>query len=50
MALELAGTFQEALRICNLGPTKESDIDVSFERIHVAECRVSHTRGRVAIM
>ena len=38
------------LRIGNLGATKEPDIDVSFEGIDIGECRISYTRGRMAVM
>ena len=50
MAHELASAFQQALGIGNLGATKEPDIDVSFEGIDIGECRVTDTRGRMAIM
>ena len=50
MAHELASAFQQALGIGNLGTTKKADIDVSFERIDIAECSVCDTRSRVAIM
>ena len=35
MAHELAGAYQQALGIGNLGATKEPDIDVSFEGIDI---------------
>jgi len=50
MAHELAGPFQQAPRIGNLGAAKEPDIDVVFEGIDVAECRITYTRGRMAVM
>ena len=50
MAHELASAFQQTRGIGNLRATKESDINVSFERIDIAECRISHTRSRMAIM
>jgi hypothetical protein len=50
MAHELASALQQVLGIRNLGATKETDIDVSFEGIDVGECRVTYTRGRMAIM
>src|SRR5262245_27788104 len=46
----LAGAFQKAFRISNLGTTKEPDIDVIFEGIDVAECRITYTGGRSVIM
>ena len=50
MAHELASAFQQALRIGNLGATKEPDIDVSLEGIDIGECRITYTRGRMAIV
>ena len=50
MSHELASAFQQAVRIGNLGATKEPDIDVSFEGIDIRECRITYTRGRMAIM
>ena len=50
MAHELASAFQQALRIANLGAAKEPDIDVSREGIDIGECRITYTRGRMAIM
>ncbi len=50
MAHELAGAFQQTLRVGNLGATKEPDIDVGCERIDVTERRISYTRGRMTIM
>jgi len=50
MAHELAGAFQQALGIRNLSATKKSDVNVSFESIHISESRVAHTCGRMAIM
>ena len=50
MAHELASAFQQTLGIGNLGATKEPDIDVSFEGIDIGKCRVTDTRGRMAIM
>ena len=50
MAHELSSAFQQTLGIGNLGPTKEPDIDVSLEGIDVGECRITYTRGWMAIM
>ncbi len=50
MTHKLASAFQQALRISNLGATKEPDIDMSFEGIDIGECRITYTRCRVAIM
>jgi hypothetical protein len=50
VAHELASAFQQTLGIGNLRTTKESDINVSFERIDLAEGRISYTRRRMAVM
>src|SRR5688572_21754216 len=50
MAHEFSSAFQQPLGIGNLGPTKETDIDVCFEGIDVGECRITYTRGWMAIM
>jgi len=50
MAHEPSSAFQQALRIGNLGATKEPDIDVSFEGIDISECRITYTDGRMPIM
>ena len=50
MPHELAGTFQQALRIGNLGAAKEPDIDVSFEGIDISEGRITNACGRMAIV
>src|SRR4030095_1325137 len=50
MSHVLTSAFQQTLWIGNLGTTKESNVDVSFKRIDIAECRVSDTRSRVPIM
>jgi len=50
MAHELSSAFQQTLGVGNLGPTKEPDIDVSFEGIDVGESRITYTRGWMAIM
>jgi hypothetical protein len=50
MAHELARAFQQANGIGYLRAAKEPDIDVSFEGIDIGECRISDTRGRMAIM
>src|SRR5687767_7264022 len=50
MAHELAGAFQQALRIGNLGAQKKPDIDVSREGIYIGECRITDTRGRLVIV
>jgi hypothetical protein len=42
--------FQQALGIGKLGATKEPDIDVTREGIDIRECRITDTRGRVAIV
>src|SRR5215813_5115574 len=47
---EPACPFQKPVGICDLGPPKEPDIDVSCEGIDIRECRIADTRGRVAIM
>src|SRR5262245_59731635 len=50
MAHELAGAFQQSLGIGDLSAAKEPDIDVRPERIDIGERRITHTRGRMAIM
>jgi hypothetical protein len=50
MAHEPAGSFQQTLGIGNLRATKESDVNVSFEGIDIAERRIGHTRRRMAVM
>jgi hypothetical protein len=50
MAHELARAFQQAKGIGYHRAAKEPDIDVSFECIDIGECRVSDTRGRMAIV
>jgi hypothetical protein len=47
---QLPSAFQQTLGIGNPRTTKESDINVLFERIHVAERRISYTRSRMPIM
>ena len=42
--------FQQALRISNLGATKEPNIDMSFEGIDIAECRITYARGRMVAL
>jgi hypothetical protein len=50
MSHEFASAFQKAIRIGKLGATKESNIDMGFEGIDVAECRITYARGRMAVM
>jgi len=50
MAHELAITLQHSTGISNFGAPKEPDIDVSFEHIDVAECRISYTRSGMTVM
>ena len=50
MSHELAGAFQETLWVGDLGSTKESNVDVIFERIDITESGVADTRSRMAIM
>src|SRR5690606_12832350 len=50
MAHELARAFQQAFRIGNLGTSKESDVDVSFEGVHVNEGGPAYAGSRMPIM
>src|SRR6185295_9622849 len=50
VAHELAGAFEQAVRIGKFGSKKKPDIDVSPERVGVGECRVSHTCGWMTVM
>src|SRR5262245_65508303 len=50
MAHELAITLQYTIRVGNLSAPKEPDIDVSFEHVDVAECRIIYTRSRMTVM
>jgi len=50
VAHELASAFQQPLGIGKLGATKEPDIDMTCEGIDIGECRITDTRGRMAIM
>ena len=50
VAHKLSSAFQQAIRIGNLGTTKEPDIDVGSEGINVGKCRIPYTCGRLAIM
>src|SRR5262249_17083474 len=50
MAHELAITLQHTIRVGNLSAPKEPDIDVSFEHVDVAECRITYTRSRMTVM
>ncbi len=50
MAHQLAGTFQNALRVGNLSASKESDIDVRLKGIDVSECRVSDACRRMTVV
>jgi hypothetical protein len=50
MAHELASALQNTMGISNLSATKEPDINVSFEHIDVAECRIIYARSRVTVM
>jgi len=50
MAHELAGAFQQALRIGNLGTPKEPDIEVSLESVDIGEGGITYTRGRMPIV
>jgi hypothetical protein len=47
---EFAGAFQQPLRIDKFGTTKEPDVDVSPEGIDIAECGVTYTRSRMAVV
>ena len=50
MAHELASTFQDTMRISDLSAPKESDINVSFEHIDVAECGIIYASSRMSVM
>ena len=50
MAHELASALQNTMGIGNLGATKEPDIDVSFEYVDIAECRIIYARRRMTVM
>ena len=50
VAHEPAGTFQQAVRIGNLGATKESDVNVSLQGVDVGECRIRDTCGGMTVM
>ncbi len=50
MAHKLAIALQHTMWVGNLSAPKEPDIDVSFEHIDVAECRISYTRSRMPVM
>ena len=50
VAHELAGTFEQAIGISDVGAAKEADIDVRCEGIDVGECRVADTGGRMAVV
>ena len=50
MAHELASTFQDTMRISDLSAPEESDINVSFEHIDVAESGIIDARSRMTIM
>ncbi len=46
----LAGAFQQTGGIFELGTTKEPDVDVGRERVHVREGGVPDARGRVTVV
>jgi hypothetical protein len=50
MTHELAGTFQQTVRVGDLGATKEANIHVGFERIDIAERRIVYTRSWMSIV
>src|SRR5688572_13006626 len=50
MAHVLAGAFQQARRIRQLGATEKADIDVSFECVDIGKSGIGDARGRVAVM
>jgi hypothetical protein len=50
MAHKPASAFQQTAWIGKLGAAKETDIDVRCEGIDIGECRITYTRGRMAIM
>ena len=50
MTHELSGAFQQPVGIGNLGASKKADINVTSERVDIGECRISYTRGRMAIV
>ena len=50
MAHELSNTFQQTIRIGNLGAAEEPDIDVGSEGIDVGECRIIYACGGMAIV
>jgi hypothetical protein len=47
---ELASAFQQAVCIREFGATKEPDVHMILERIHVTECSISNTRRWMTIM
>ena len=50
MAHELASALQNTMRISNLSATKEPDIDVRFEYVDIAKCRIIYARSRMTVM
>jgi len=50
VAHELAGAFEQTVRIGKFGAKKKPDVDVSLERVGVGECRVSYTCGWMTVM
>ena len=50
MTHEFAAAFQQALGIRHRRTTKESDIDMSCERIDIGECRIADTGGRMTVV
>ena len=46
----LAGSFQQARRVRELGATEKPDIDMGCERVDLGERRIRDARGRVAVM
>jgi len=50
MAHQLASAFQQTRGIGNLNTAKESDINVRFERIDIAERRIRYARSWMAIV
>jgi|SRR6516164_10003349 len=50
MAHELASALQNTMGISNLSATKEPDIDVRFEYVDIAKCRIIYARSRMTVM
>ena len=43
-------TLQNTMWVGYVSAPKEPEIDVSFERIDVAECGINYTRSRMPVM